>query len=289
MNLHGKSALIANASAPLARGVATALADAGASIALADCTGHGAPERDEYVGSNLQRNGNRITAVNHAVTDPASAQALINQAVDKLGQLDIVVLLPNPIQPKPFLVQNGDDWHAALNDNFANQLYISQAAAKQMIADNVKGRIIFISSVTSEMALHETSLSGVSLAALNWLSKCAALELGAHGITVNVVAPGWLESEVADTLLLNASIHSDATGLGYVNQGIPLGRPGQPTEVGAVCAFLASDAASYVTGAYLPVDGGYALAKAQGNTPYPDHESWPVYESGFDFSHLIAN
>jgi 3-oxoacyl-[acyl-carrier protein] reductase len=134
------------------------------------------------------------------------------------------------------------------------------------------------------MAFHETCLMGTGLAALNTLAQVAALELGPHRITVNVVAPGWIEAGQAGELHFTAPYRPAAAEaeLDYITAGIPLGRTGQAQEVGQVCAFLASEAAGYVTGTTIKVDGGYTIAKASGNRPYPARPPWPTFDAGYD-------
>lgn len=289
MNLNGKAALIANASHPLAAGIADAFSAAGADIALAHGNECGEQDAIQSLADSLSSEGRRVVSLKRRGAGSAFAETLIGEFLNRLGRLDIVVSLPNQCGPKPFMQQCADDWRSILNINYTAPLFLAQAAARQMIGTEVAGRILFVSHVASEMPVVENSLSGVSLAALNWLAKCAAIELGPYGITANVVATGWVETGADEPLLFASPWSADENGQATVNKGIPLRRPAQATEVGAVCAFLASDAAAYMTGAYLPVDGGYVLAKASGNTPYPDRAPWPVRESGYDYRHLIVD
>jgi NAD(P)-dependent dehydrogenase (short-subunit alcohol dehydrogenase family) len=153
-----------------------------------------------------------------------------------------------------------------------------------MVSQNLAGRLIFISSVVSEMPFHESSLMGTSLAAVNTIAQVGALELGRHNITVNVIAPGWLEAEDSGHLHFAGETVADPSDedVAYVAAGTPLGRAGRTREVANVCLFLASDAASYVSGAFIKVDGGYSIAKSGGNTPYPGRPAWPTFDSGYD-------
>lgn len=285
MTLSGKTVLITRASDPLTPGIARTLVAAGASVVLVT---RQKSEQTDTLLQQLNQNGQQAYVVYGSDADPLQTESLIRRTVELCGGLDAVLLLPYRVSTKAFIDQTPEDWEDVLAQNVAESLYVSQAAARQMIADGTPGRIIFVSSVVSEMPLHETSLMGTSLAALNWLAKCAALELGKCGITVNVVAPGWLQDDDPSSLLFAAPYSVGQAGRDYLARGTPLQRTGRMEEVGNVCAFLASDASSFMTGVYLPVDGGYALAKDKGNTPYPGHEPWPSYDAGFDFSHLIA-
>jgi 3-oxoacyl-[acyl-carrier protein] reductase len=286
MNLNQKAVLITRAIDPLGRGIAGAMAAAGANVVVSH---HGQAETAATLVTELQQQGRQAFALEADLTDPAQAQSLVAATVNLLGQLDIAIILPHRTDPAPFMEQTLTDWLQVLNRNVAGMLYPAQAAAQQMIARQTRGRLIFLSSVVSEMPVHQTSQMGTSLAAVNWLAKCAALELGAYGITVNVVSPGWIDPGQDDASLCLSALHSaDAAGREYIAQGIPLHRLGTSNEVGQVCSFLASDVASYVTGVYLPVDGGYAIAKTSGNTPYPDSPPWPSFNANFDFSDLLA-
>lgn len=278
MNLTGKSALITRATTPHGRGIAEALADAGADVALA----HDRETNVDALVVQLEQAGHRAVAMETGTVTPAGAERLIDDCVSAFDRLNVAVITPQPFQPAPFLDQSEESWKEALNANVAGALYLAQAAARHMATQGAGGRIIFVSTVASEMAFHETSLMGTTLAAVNTIARVAALELGKYGITVNVVAPGWLETDREALHFASPLEATDPSAAEHVTAGIPLGRLGTPEEVGAVCAFLASDAAGYVSGAYISVDGGYTISTSSGGTPYPDRDPWPTFDAGYD-------
>ena len=281
MDLTGKKALITGVAGALGQGIAQVIAAAGADLVGVH---HDQTAEAEVLVARLQETGRRVFQLEADISRPEQAAQLVAQSVAALGQLDIVIILPHPISPKPFMEQVEAEWDNALAVNVAGACYVAQAAARQMVSQGNGGRIIFISSAASEMPFHETSLMGTSLAAVNTIAQVAALELGRYQITVNVVAPGWIEAAGDDSLHFSGAVlnHPSAEDIDYITGGIPLGRVGRAQEVGQVCAFLASEAASYVNGVYLKVDGGYTITKSAGNTPYPGRPAWPTFESGYN-------
>ena len=125
------------------------------------------------------------------------------------------------------------------------------------------GAIVFLSSVVSKMPMVETNLVGSSLASLEVVATMSAVELAPYNIRVNVVAAGWIDGAWASPLLGSDSTMREASD-------IPAGKAGSPTSVGNACCFLASPLADYITGAVLPVDGGFMLTKSAAKSPYPD-------------------
>lgn len=241
---------------------------------------------DSKVGRELARHlewaGAAVFGVSGIASAEGAAQA-VAEAAQALERIDAAVIVPAPQAPKPFVNQHESDWDQALAQNVAGLFFAGQAAARQMVAQGEGGRLVFISGVASEMPFHEASMFGAALAAINTIARVAAIELGKHGITANVVAPGWLE--MADgTLYFAGAEFADASaeGRAHVLAGIPLDRPGRVSELAEFCAFLISDGGGYVSGAYLPMDAAYAITKTPGNTPYPDGQPWLPFDAGYD-------
>jgi glucose 1-dehydrogenase len=228
IDLKGKIVLVLGQSDALSDGVATCLAQAGA----------------EIVGGKTLN-----------LSDPE----VLRQQIAALGPVNIVVINPGWFDYKQFMYTSSAEWAEAFAQNYEQAIYMAQAAAKYLIQEGNGGRIIILSSVSAIKPMAFMSAVGTSLAALHGLARMAAVDLGVHKITVNVVAAGWTEQEA------EASVPDTTT----VEAGIPAGRTGTVEDVGDVCCFLASEMADYITGQIIPVDGGYLLTKANGEAPKP--------------------
>ncbi len=184
--------------------------------------------------------------------------ALLTAQVAALGAFDSAVLTPGWRLYGPFMAMTADDWAMAIQRNFERTIYAAQACARRLIADGHGGRLIWVTSLTALMPFAETSALGTTLAAIHGVARMAAVDLAPHGITSNVVAPGWMIGGSYDTMPAAVQAH--------IRAGIPLNRPAEPAEVAAVISFLASSAAGYVTGAIVPADGGYTLTRSPGGS-----------------------
>ena len=253
IDLTNKHALIAGGMNKLTGGITARLQVAGAGVTLAH-----SPADQAKARQLANENGAKTQTF-----DFDQPKNLADQ-FNALDSLDIAIITPRWYETADFTSTSASDWNAALRENFEQMTLTAQAAAAKMIqqaGEGRGGRIIFLSSVASLLPLLETSVVGTSLAALRPIAKMAAVDLGKHGITVNIVAAGWVETE-----------HNEAhlqAGHAQIEAGIPAGRIGTPEQIGDACCFLASDLAAYITGVVLPVDGGYLLTPAAGNTPYP--------------------
>ena len=251
-DLANKTTLIAGPVNELALGIAGSLHEAGSRIVFAHA--EGPTTGDESAAASLDA---ATCAVD--LDDPE----MLAEQVGSLQPFHVAVFNPGWFKAGEFVDTTPADWDQAINQNFERMIYAAQAAARTMIRRGEGGRLIFLSSPSGLMPLLKTSVAGTTLAALGAVARMAAVDLGAHGITVNVVAHGWLDADWARPYL-------EAEGRAFVERGIPMGRVGRVQEVGALCCFLASDAARYITGAIIPVDGGYTLTRAAGTSPYPE-------------------
>ena len=175
------------------------------------------------------------------------------------------LISPGWFAHKPFMETTPENIDAALQGNFEYATYAAQAVAKRLIERGEGGTIIFLTSVVSLTPVVHTNLAGSSLAALEVIAKMAAVDLATYGIRVNLVAAGWVEGEWAHPLLTE-------DGRMHIESDIPLGWVGAPRTVGEACCFLASSFSKYITGAIIPVDGGFMLTKSAGTTPYLPQE-----------------
>lgn len=250
-DLTNKTSLMIGSMNDLALGIARSLHQADSRILFA---------RAESPATSDESAAKDLNATIHAV-DLDDPQTLAGQ-MRSLPPFHIAVFNPGWHAVSDFIDTTPADWDQAINQNFERMIYAAQAAAKAMIQRGEGGRLIFLSSFASLMPFLQTSAAGTTLTALGSIARMAAVDLGEHGITVNVVAAGWIDTDWARPYL-----HVD--GRTFVEQGIPVGRIGQAQDAGALCCFLASDSAQYITGAIIPVDGGYALTRAEGTSPYP--------------------
>lgn len=169
--------------------------------------------------------------------------------------LDAAVIGAEWEQQKPFMATSSQEWRDALQSNFEQVVLAAQAVAKHMIAAEQPGHIIILSSALGLKAYRDRSVMGTTLAALHAVARIAAVDLGAYGININVVATSPPNP---------VSVYTE--GEPDVDATIPLGRLAEMQDIGEVCCFLASEAARYITGAIIPVDGGYSITKAGAGT-----------------------
>ncbi|MBZ0284010.1 MAG: SDR family oxidoreductase [Anaerolineae bacterium] len=239
-DLSGKRALLAGTVDDLLIGVGKALFDSGAHLLATEASPHWGDLPHE------------IVALNGA--DPE----ILHEQIKSIGAVDVLVFNAGWRRHAAFLDHTPADWDAALTANFETPVYLAQAAVLTMIDRGQGGRIIFLSGVESLMPFAGTSAAGATLTMLGALAKMMAVDLASHGITVNVLSYGWLNSE--------KYIRLPETSQQHIVNGIPLKRTGTPAEVGAVVTFLASNSADYITGTMLPIDGGYVLTRSPGSS-----------------------
>jgi NAD(P)-dependent dehydrogenase (short-subunit alcohol dehydrogenase family) len=184
--------------------------------------------------------------------DPAAARAVVREALARLGGLDVLVFCCARLLRRPFLDTTDAEWRAVHDINLAAAFAAGQEAARAM-AGQGWGRIVFVSSVNEFAPNAGLCAYAASKGGLRMLARVMALELAPAGITVNLVAPGTIETD------LNRAALADPQWRAAKRALIPVRRIGEPSDIGGIIAFLASDAASYVTGATLVADGGLSL------------------------------
>ncbi len=245
MLLEGKIAVVTGASRGIGRAIAETLAAEGATVVVNYQANAAAAEA---VVSAITDKGGRALAVAADVSDTAAAERLIKTAIDAYGHIDIVVNNAGTTRDTLLLSMKEEQWDVVLATNLKSVFNVCKAATRPMLRRKQGGRIINISSVSGIVGQPGQTNYAASKAGIIGFSKSLAKELGSRGITVNVVAPGFVLTD------LTAGLPDDLVQqtLGY----IPLGRWGEAQEIAHAVAFLASDRASYITGEVLRVDGG---------------------------------
>jgi 3-oxoacyl-[acyl-carrier protein] reductase len=240
--LTGKVALVTGASRGIGRAIAATLARQGATV-IAAARGDNAVQ----TAGAITEAGGRAESVSVDVTDTAALEALPASIVARHGRLDILVSNAGITRDQLLMRMKRDDWDAVLATNLTATFVLAQAAMRPMLKQK-SGRIIAISSVVGQTGNAGQSNYAASKAGLIGFAKALAREVASRSITVNVVAPGMIETD------MTRAIADKAQG-DWASQ-IPLGRLGTVDEVAAAVSFLASDEASYITGHVLAVNGG---------------------------------
>ena len=247
-DLTGRTAIVTGASRGLGAEMARALARAGANTVLA------ARSRAlvDAVAAKIADAGGRAHAVTCDATLRSDLECLVAAAVDRFGGLDIMVVNHGIGPAKDLLEVTDEDLDTVFGTNLSSAYVCAQVAGRQMIDRGKGGSIIVTSSASSRVAGWGNSCYGASKGGIDQLVRQLAQKWGRHGIRVNAINPGYTEHEMADA----AGAH-DVPGVAeYIERFIPLARRGRVDEMGGPVVFLASDAASYVTGHCLFIDGG---------------------------------
>jgi NAD(P)-dependent dehydrogenase (short-subunit alcohol dehydrogenase family) len=248
--LDGKVALVTGGSKGIGRAIALAFADAGADVVLA---ARGLEALDK-AAREVEERGRRSLAVPTDVADVAQVDALIDRTVSELGGIDVLV---NNAGAAPFFstieAVRPEGFEKYFRVNFLSAVYCTRAAGPHLIARGQGASVINVTSVAAFVASPGLTYYSTAKAAVVNLTRTVAREWAGHGVRVNAVAPGWVETE------LNEDARRDPSFYETVRSSIPLGRWGRAEEVAAVARFLASDEASFMTGSVVVVDGGQTV------------------------------
>ena len=244
MSLQGKVALITGGSRGIGAAVAQTLATAGAAVAV--CARNG--EAAAATASAIAAQGGQALGVAADVSRAEDAERLVKACLERFGRLDILVNNAGITRDGLVLRMKDGDWSDVLAVNLNGAFYCARAALRVILKQKQSGRIINIGSVVGSMGNAGQANYVTSKAGLIGLTKALAREVAARGVTVNLVAPGFIETDMTANL-------PDAVKETYRGQ-IPLGRFGTAADVAAAVAFLASDGAAYITGQVIHVNGG---------------------------------
>jgi 3-oxoacyl-[acyl-carrier protein] reductase len=242
INLSGRIAIVTGASRGIGRATARLLAQQGATVIAAARGENARGTADEILAA-----GGQAHAISVDVTDRESVDRMAGETLERFGRVDVLVNNAGIARDQLLLRMKRDDWDAVLATNLTAMFSCAQAVLRPMVKQR-SGRIISISSVVGQSGNAGQANYAASKAGIIGFSKALAQEVGSRGITVNVVSPGLIETDM--TRGLTEGAHETWASK------IPLGRLGTPEDVAAAVCFLASDAAAYITGQVLAVNGG---------------------------------
>jgi NAD(P)-dependent dehydrogenase (short-subunit alcohol dehydrogenase family) len=240
--LTGRRAVVTGSARGIGAAIAIALAEAGADVAGIDL------DPSDETAAAVEAAGRRALFLTGSTGDAAVVERLAQAAEDELGGIDVWVNNAARMMAKPLLETTDEEWHGLLAANLHGYFYGCRAAARRMVSRGA-GTIVNVSSISGIVGVGGIGAYTAAKGGIMALTKALAVELAAHGITVNAVAPGAVDTP------LNTDVYTDEVRRTY-EQRIPLGRIGVAEEIADVAVFLASPAARYVTGQQVVVDGG---------------------------------
>ncbi|HEX8369398.1 MAG TPA: glucose 1-dehydrogenase [Pyrinomonadaceae bacterium] len=245
-DLSGKTAVVIGGTSGIGRALAHGLADAGADVVVTSRR----LEQVEATAAEIEARGRRTLRITSDVSDRQSLENLLNECVKEFGKVDILVNSAGKTKRQPTLDVSEEDWNDILETNLSGTLRACQIFGRHMV-ERGYGRIINIASLSTFVSLFEVAAYSASKAAVASLTKSLAIEWAARGVNVNAIAPGVFRTALNEKLL-----DESERGREFLTR-TPMRRFGQVEELAGAAIYLASDAASYVTGSVLVVDGGF--------------------------------
>jgi 2-deoxy-D-gluconate 3-dehydrogenase len=244
-DLHGKTALVTGSSRGLGLGMARALAEAGARVAL-----HGSKTVPAEALRQIDETQAAAMAVTGDVSSPEACTRMITEVIGQFGRIDILVNNAGTIRRAPAEDFSWEDWDAVVETNLSSVFRLSQLAGKQMLAQG-SGKIINVASLLTFQGGVTVPSYAAAKGGVGQLTKALANEWASRGINVNAIAPGYMETDNT------AALRADPVRSRQILERIPAGRWGTPTDLGGAAVFLASRASDYMHGHVLVVDGGW--------------------------------
>lgn len=253
MRLKDKVAIVTGGGTGIGKGICRSLAEAGARVVIAQPT----LEKAENAANELRAEGFEILPLSVDIRSREAVQNLVSKTLEQWGQIDILVnnaALTGARAAAPFLDFTDQLLDKTVDVNLKGTFICSQEVARKMVG--LGGSIIHISSVGAYAAQEGATAYCATKSALLGLTKAMALELAPHGIRVNSIAPGDIQTETSENVVDEVKVRGIS---GNYFRRIPLGRRGQPSEIGPIAVFLASEDSSYITGETIIVDGGFLI------------------------------
>lgn len=251
MKLKDQVAIVTGGSRGIGKGIVQALAAEGAKVAIVY---RGSAESAQALEQEVRQKGGTALALQCDVADPTAVDACVARVAGELGPIDILVNNAGVVEDDLFVRLDPERWNKVIQTNLGGTYNFCRAVAYEHMMRRRKGRIINLSSVVAERANMGQCNYAASKGAINSFTRALALELASRGVTVNAIAPGFIETD------MSAAVRNKAGD--RIKKMIPMRRYGSPEDIARMAVFLASAESSYMTGQVLTVDGGLSLGVA---------------------------